>query len=180
MSVALIANRYARAFVDAVGQKDSSEIQEFYAFCDLVDKNPQLGLVLANVTVATEHKLALVKALAKRLKMADRVTRFLAVLIHNGRIDLLNAVGVSVAKRLDEISGVQPLELTVAAPPSKARMTAFTKKFEERLGVKIRVSVTTDPSLMAGAVAKVGSTVFDGSLRGRLQRLGKELVKENA
>ncbi len=180
MSAALVAQRYAKAFVDAVGTADAPDTQAFFGFCDLVDGQAQLQRLFANVTIAADKKVAVIEQLSKRLSLPDRATRFLNVLAVNGRIGLLTDVRTAVQKRLDEKSGIQQVDLIVAVEPPKTKMSAFEKKFEKRLGTKIRVTMNTDDSLLAGAIAKVGSTVYDGSLRGRLQRIRKELMKENA
>ncbi|MCB1044325.1 MAG: ATP synthase F1 subunit delta [Acidobacteria bacterium] len=180
MSATVIASRYAKAFITSAGKDAAKNADALAVFCDMVSQNQELVRLFSNVTIPAPKKAAVIRELAKKIKTPAKAVRFLEVLAENERLNLLSDVKHAVFKQLDAMAGVQRVSLVVASAPTKAKLASFEKAFKQRLGMDIRLDVTEDPALLAGGIALVGSTVYDGSLRGRLQRLRKDLVKENA
>lgn len=180
MSAARVAVRYARAFIEALREKDAlADAQSFLSFCELVEKNAELSGLFGNVTVNSSQKSAVAKALAEKLGLSTLVTNFLLVLADAGRLAILKDVGQAVADKLDELNNVQTVSLTTSVALGEEELSPFRESMKQKLGSDIRVTTMVDPSIIGGALARVGSVVYDGSVRAQLNRLRAELVKEN-
>lgn len=180
MSANRVAARYARALVEALAEKNAlAETASFLEFCDMARDNAELRTLFANVTVGNADKAKVVNALAERLSLSDYVKRFLNILAQNGRLGILSNVKTAVSSALDKQSNIQSVHLTTATAPTDAQLTSFAESLGKRLGSQVRVDSSIDPDILGGAIAGVGSTVFDGSVRGQLQRLRRDLVKES-
>lgn len=180
MSANQVAVRYAKAFIGALREKNAlGEASSFLDFCKLAADNQELASLFANVTVSAAHKAAVVVALAEKLGLSKLVASFLRVLANAGRLNILSYVGDAVAAQLDNINNVQSVELTTASAPSDAEVNQFAESMKKLLGSDVRVTSKVEPSILGGAVARVGSVVYDGSVRAQLDRLHAELVKEN-
>jgi len=180
MSASRVAARYARAYVDLLAErKKLDEAREFIAFCELVAGHHELAALFANVTVSVKNKRAVTTALAGRLQLPEFTKRLLETLADNGRIGLLDDMKTAVTARLNEINNVTTVRLTAASEPDPARMAEFEKSIKRLTGGEIIVETAVDPSILGGAVARVGSVIYDGSVSGRLEKIRKELVKES-
>ena len=179
MSADRVAVRYAKAFVEALGEGNAlAQVEDFNKFCAMVAANAQLSGLFANVTVSAADKKAVVTALAAEASLPDLVKRFLTVVADNGRLGILAQIRAAVAHRLDQVRDVRAVTLTTATPPSEREVVLFNQSMEKLLGGGVRVRSQVDVALLGGAIAQVGSFVYDGSVRGQLNRLRAELVKE--
>ena len=180
MSAARVAARYARALIETLGQENAlDDVAAFVAFCDMAAGHRELSALFANVTVSAQDKADVTGALAKKMALPETVSRFVSVLALNGRMGILDDVKKAVVRALDERRNVRNVMLTTAVSPSEDELGSFRKGMEQALGHKVRLDSREDPSIMGGAIARVGSVVYDGSVRGQLSRLRKELMKEN-
>lgn len=180
MSANRVAVRYAKAFVEYLDEKNKlEEAQSFEAFCDLVAENAELRAVLDGVTFSVKQKMDVAKAVAEKAGMPESVIRFLNVLADSRRLSVLPELKQAVSRLVDEKRNVQTVVLTTAAEVPESDVQVFSESMGKMLGSQVRVANKIDPSILGGAVAQVGSVVYDGSVRGHLERLRKELVKEN-
>lgn len=180
MSANRVAVRYAKAFVEALREKNAlGEASSFLDFCKLAAGNKELAGLFGNVTVSAADKAAVVGGLAEKLGLSKLVASFLRVLANAGRLNILSSVGDAVSAQLDAINNVQSVELTTAAPASDEEVNQFAESMKKLLGSDVRVTTKVEASILGGAVARVGSVVYDGSVRTQLNRLHAELVKEN-
>lgn len=175
-----MAIRYARALVELLNEKNAlGEVQAFLDFCDMAIADPQLGPLFANVTVSAGDKAGVAAGLAKNLALPETIARFLHTLAVNGRMGILPELKEAVAQRLDDCNNIRSVKLTCAVAPSDTEVAALKKAMRGLLGGDVRIETLEDPSVLGGAIAQVGSIVYDGSVKGRLNRLRQELVKEN-
>lgn len=180
MKSSAVAARYAKAFVEALREQDKlDDYKVFLQFCDLVAKHAELSAFLSNVVISPQNKVKVLGELGKTLKLPALVINFLRVLADNRRIHILPSLKEAVRSRVDEVLNIKEVHLTCAAEPSVAEIKAFEESMAKVLGCQIRVKTATDRDIIGGAVARVGSYVFDGSVRGQLGRLRTALVKEN-
>ncbi len=180
MSAERVAVRYAKAFVAVLQERNAlAEARPFLDFCALVASNHELARLLSNASLSAGQKGAVVAALAERLGHSELVRKFLQVLAQARRLNLLTAVGHAVAIKLDELDNVRNVDLTTAVALSQTELDDFCKNMKHKLGSDVRVTTQVDASILGGAVARVGSVVYDGSVRAQLNRLRAELVKEN-
>jgi F-type H+-transporting ATPase subunit delta len=180
MKSSAVAARYAKAFVNALQEQNKLDDHKvFLQFCDLVAKQPELDAFLSNVVISPKDKVKVLTEVSKHLKLPTLVTNFLRVLADKRRIHLLPSMKEAVRLRVDEILNIKEVHLTCAAEPSVAEIKAFEESMAKVLGCQVRVKTATDRNIIGGAVARVGSYVFDGSVSGQLGRLRTALVKEN-
>jgi F-type H+-transporting ATPase subunit delta len=81
-----------------------------------------------------------------------------------------------LAQVVDERAGVVNAQVTSARPLAEGIEALLSERLAQMTGKKIRLSFETDESLLGGIVTRIGSTVYDGSVRNQLRRLGEELA----
>ena len=176
---ARVARRYARAFIELLQERKAlAQAGPFIEFCDLVAGNEELRRLCANVTVAAEAKVKVMAALTKKVGLPELAASFVQVIAQNNRLEALSQVKDAVATQMDRVANIQAVALTTAVPQVDAQLSAFSESMKKVLGTDIRVSTRIDPRIIGGAIAQVGSLVYDGSVRAQLTRLRAELVKE--
>ena len=179
--MASVTNRYARALADVVMDQraDPRGIEEeLRALADLVIAAPELQIVWKNPAVERNEKLAVLDAIVTRSGVSRILRNFVAVLIDHRRISLLPAIARQVEVELNERLGLALAEVTTARPLQDQQKRALETRVSAVTGKKIRARYATDAALLGGAVVKVGSTVYDGSVRGQLERMKAELSEQ--
>jgi F-type H+-transporting ATPase subunit delta len=177
-----VSMRYARALADAVldpksGLEPGKAWQELRSVSELVSENAELRNVLTSPAVSTARKRAVIGRFASTLAVSRLVRNFLFVLIDRRRIALLPEVVDAFESEVDARLGVVRAQVTTAAPldePQRAEMQAALGRLA---GKQVRASFDVDPALIGGAVARIGSTIYDGSVRGHLDTLRSRLVQ---
>ena len=180
MSAARVATRYAKALIGYLAEENAlDQVDQFLDFCDQVTGNDGLVRVFGNVTVNAKAKAAIARDIAEKIGLPEAITRFIEIMAENHRLSILAAVREAVLRQMDERRNIRHLQLTVAVEPDSGDIEKLRKNMTVALGSDIRVATRVDPTILGGAVARVGSVVYDGSVRGHLEKLHKELVKEN-
>ena len=178
MSIQTVARRYASALADVViERREEREVQkeiEFWA--SMIDSNPQLREVFANPTVAYDHKRTVLEELISRTRVRETTASFLRVLLRNQRLAQLPEVGARFSHVLDERAGVVAAEITTARPIPEDLKKALHDSLTSATGRTVRMTFATDETIIGGLVARIGSTVFDGSVENNLERLADGLV----
>lgn len=175
-----LAQRYARALADvAVEQKMSEEIRkELAGFVELTQASADLRNMLASPAVAREKKHAVIDALAKRLKCSTALRNFLFVLVDNRRTGMLAQIQEAFEAQLLERLGVTRAQITTARELAATEKAELSKALERLTGKRIEAEYKQDPKLIGGAVVRIASTVYDGSVREQLNRLRTSLAQE--
>jgi F-type H+-transporting ATPase subunit delta len=175
-----LAHRYARALVDvAVGQKRPEETrQELAGFVELARASADLRNLLASPAVPREKKHAVIDAITKRAGIGKAVRNFLFVLVDNRRTGMLPQIVEAFEAQLLERLGVARAQVTTARELGGAEKAELTKALERLTGKRVQAEYTQDPGLIGGAVVRIGSTVYDGSVREQLNRLRAGLAQE--
>lgn len=173
------ATRYARALLD-VAVKEQANLegieQELAAFADLFKQYPLLEKVLLNPAVPVPRKRAAVAELVARAKPSPIVGKLLALLADRDRLVLLPDLIASYRDRLLDYRRVVRAEVTTAAPLPADRATALEASLARITGRTVMLETRIDPSIIGGVVARVGSTVYDGSVTRQLARMKEKLV----
>src|SRR5690348_10722614 len=183
MTHSAVAARYANALADVVTQGSSplrpqDAVAELRSFEGIVVGSAELQNALITPAVAGSRKKAVVGRLADLLKLS-RVTRnFLFVLIDHRRIASLGDIATIFEEVLDARLGFARAEVTSASELNEADRRALNLQLERVIGKRIRMRFAIDPALIGGAVARIGSTVYDGSVRGQLATLERRLSAE--
>lgn len=180
MTVSAVAKRYAEALADVVTGAGSSvkpeqALGELAAFQDALHSSQELYHALVSPAVPASRKRAAVNRIADVLG-ASRVTRnFLFVLIDHRRIPAFPEIFQSFELVLDERLGFARAEVSSARELDDNQRLALNGTLERLTGKRIRMRFSVDESLIGGVVARIGSTIYDGSVRGQLTTLGRRL-----
>jgi F-type H+-transporting ATPase subunit delta len=178
LSVQTVARRYATALADVVmARGEAQEVQrELTAWETMMQSNEQLLEVFRNPTIPYEQKRKVLNALIARASVRPTTANFLQVLLQNQRLADLNEVNKRFAQILDERSGVVSAEVTTARPVPQASQDALRTKLTLLTGKNVRLSFTTDEELIGGIVTRIGSTIYDGSVRNQLQQVKERMT----
>jgi F-type H+-transporting ATPase subunit delta len=176
-----IARRYAGALFDVVqrtGQIDRAG-RELAEFSQAVSAHPDLKKAFDTPAVPAKKKRAIVEAvLAAAPGISPEVSRLLVMLAEQDRLMLLDEVNEAYAARLRAVQRVVPAEIVTATPLPDGRRAALAKALGSAMGLDVDMTERVDPALIGGVVARVGGTVFDGSVARQLERLRQKLLAE--
>jgi F-type H+-transporting ATPase subunit delta len=172
--MATVINTYARAFADVVFDsrldpaKTLKEAQELSA---LVAASKQLREVWAAPSIPAEQKRAVLDAIVKREGVSRTVRNFVAVLMDHRRIGFLAAIVKEFELELDARMGFVEAQIASAHELGENERAALESQVQAMMGKKVRAHYSRDASLLGGAVVRVGSTIYDGSVEGQLERI---------
>jgi len=184
MTLSAVAKRYAEALADVVTASASplppqEGLTELRAFEEAVRSSPELYQALVSPAVPIGRKRAVVGRIAELLR-SSRITRnFLLVLIDHRRIPEFSQIVQTFELVLEQRLGFARAEISTAVELDGTQRSTLNRKLEVLIGKRIRMRFTVDQSLIGGVVARIGSTVYDGSLRGQLSSLGRRLTAED-
>jgi F-type H+-transporting ATPase subunit delta len=176
--MAAVAGRYARAFADVVAEHKISPdkaVQELSEIAALFAESAELRNVLLNPAVEHTQKLALLDAIVKRLGATKLLRNFVAVLIDHKRILQFGEITEQVKQELERRAGIAEARVSSFRTLSEAEKKSLEKQLTTVTGKTMRATYSNDPGLLGGAVVRIGSTIYDGSVRGRLQRIKEEI-----
>ena len=178
MSLQTIARRYATALADvAIERHEEREVQkELAQWAAMIEGHPQLKEVFANPTVAYDQKRTVLDELISRTRVRETTASFLRVLLKNQRLSQLREVVARFSQVLDERGGVVAADVTTARPIPEELKNSLHETLAAATGRKVRLSFTTDEALIGGLVARIGSTIYDGSVQSHLERLSEGLA----
>jgi F-type H+-transporting ATPase subunit delta len=183
MTASAVATRYAEALADVVTASGSAlpprdALSQLSAFHQALASSPELFHVLTSPAVLASRKKAAVGRIADLLGMAKICRNFLFVLIDHRRIPALGEILQTFELVLDERLGFARAEVSSARELTEAQRSTLNQTLERLAGKRIRMRFAVDPSLIGGVVARIGSTVYDGSVRGQLSALERRLSAE--
>jgi F-type H+-transporting ATPase subunit delta len=173
MSVQAVARRYASALADVILTRgEAREVQnELVIWQQMLDSQDNLRTAFANPTVALDQKQAVLNRLIELSKPRPTTANFLKVLVQNQRITELPEINNKLADILDERAGTVGATVTTARPIPAEVHEQLRGTLASLTGKKVRIDFITDPNLIGGVVTRVGSTVYDGSVRNQLQQI---------
>ena len=178
MSLQTVARRYATALADvAIERREERQIQnELDQWAAMIESSPQLKEVFANPTIVHDHKRKVLEDLIARTRVKDTTASFLRVLLKNQRLAQLRDIAARYGQVLDERSGMLAGSVTTARPITEELKKTLHETLSAATGRTVRLSFDTDEKIIGGMVARIGSTVFDGSVESHLERLAEGLV----
>ena len=178
MSVQTVARRYATALADVVmARGEAQEVQrELAAWDTMMQSNEQLLEVFRNPTIPYDQKRKVLDALIARTRASQTTANFLQVLLQNQRLAELSEVNKRFAQVLDERSGVVSAHVTTARPIEESVQDALRTKLAAITGKNVRLTFTTDEELIGGITTRIGSTIYDGSVRNQLQQVKERMT----
>jgi F-type H+-transporting ATPase subunit delta len=178
MSVQTMARRYASALGDVVLERgEAAEVQaELVQWEEMIQSTPNLLEVLRNPTIALDQKRTVLNKLIERAKPRQTTANFLKVLLQNHRLTDLGEINCKFAETLDERAGMVLATVTTARTVPESSQQQLHAKLTGLTGKKVRVDFATDPDLLGGIVTRIGSTVYDGSVRNQLQMIKEKMA----
>jgi F-type H+-transporting ATPase subunit delta len=180
MSLRTSAARYARALFDvASAEADIDQVaRDLEAVQATIGEHDELRQVLVSPSVPEAARRNVAVAVADRLAASAPVQKLLAMLAERRRLDLLPDLIAAYRERLQAHRQVVEASVTTAAPLSADAEAALGAALSDATGRRVDLRITVDPTLLGGLVARVGSTVYDGSVRTQLRRMRERLVAE--
>ena len=175
----VFAPRYAHAFAQVVVAKNldvAAAQQQMKDFAGTLAGSQELHEVMLNPSISEEQKLRLLDAIAGRIGMFREVRNFIAVIMDHHRLSSLNEIIAEYDLVADEGSGIAEAEITSARPLSEDDKAQLEAEVAKLAGGRVRASYKEDAALLGGAVVRIGSTVYDGSVKAQLQQLKERLV----
>ncbi|MGO9085662.1 MAG: ATP synthase F1 subunit delta [Candidatus Sulfotelmatobacter sp.] len=172
--MASVASTYARAFADVVLDRHldaSRAIGGLRRISGLLAESMDLRRVWENPAVPAEQKRRLLDAIVQREGVEKPVRNLVAVLIDHQRVQFLARIVEQLEKELDARMGFAEAHITSARELGDAEKRALEAQIEKVTGKKLRAHFGLDPSLLGGAVVRVGSTIYDGSVKGQLEKI---------
>ena len=180
--MASVVGTYARAFADVVMTKSNlldpaRMLQELHGIEALLKESDPLRRVLENPSIPGGRKRAVLDAITRRLGTTRQVRNFVAVIIDNRRLPLFSEILKQVEEELDDRQGFAEAQVSSARQLSDPEKQMLEVEIAKMTGKKVRARYAQDASLLGGAVVQVGSTIYDGSVKGQLERIREQLVE---
>ena len=175
----LFAHRYASAFANvaaSAGLDIAAAQHGMKDFADTLNGSHELREILTDPSVPADQKLNVIDALAERFGVIREVRNFIAVIMDHGRLGELNEIIAEYDRVADAKGGLCEAEVTSAHDLNPQDRQALEARVAELAGSRVRVAYKLDPSLLGGAIVRIGSTVYDGSVRSQLEQLKHTLV----
>lgn len=171
--------RYAQAFADVVtdAKLDTAAIdRQLSDFLATWESSAELRTFFVNPAIPAWQKIEILDKLNGRLGMEKVLRNLIAVLIQNDRIGQVVEVAAAYRSILREQLGIRPAEIVTARELSAGERSALAAEVAKLAGTKIDANFKLDKDILGGTVVRIGSTVYDGSVRGRLDRLKEALT----
>ena len=177
MSSQSVSRRYAVALADVVsGSGQEHTIQdELVSWEQMISSNSELRDAFANPTIPYEQKRSVLNELITRTKINPITANFLQILLRNQRLTALAEINSRLALVLDDRAGAVAARVTTASPVNEETKRILSEKLSRFTGKTVRLSFDVDDSLIGGIVTRLGSTVYDGSIRTQLDQMEKVL-----
>jgi F-type H+-transporting ATPase subunit delta len=176
--MASVAGTYARAFADVVltERLDAQRsVAELRAISALLAQSSELRRVWENPAIPADQKRRVLDGVAERDGTSKHVRNLVAVLIDHRRVRFLDPIIAQLEKELDSRLGFAEAQITSARELGDGEKREFEAQVARLTGKKVRAHYGRDASLLGGAVVRVGSTIYDGSVRGQLERIREEI-----
>lgn len=168
-----IAERYATALYELAEETRALDAvaDDLRALQDLFRESADLAKFVRSPLIGRDEKVRAMAAILERAGASDLVRRFIGVVAANGRLFalpvMIRAFLAELARRRGEVTA----EVISARPMSEAQQAALADALKGVVGGKVAVEASVDPSLLGGLVVRVGSKMFDSSVRSKLQRM---------
>jgi F-type H+-transporting ATPase subunit delta len=177
--MSIFAARYARALADVVLEaklNPAEVLQQLEDFAATFAGSKELREVLLNPSLPTAKRVAILDAVNRRIGCGPNVRNFLAVLISRERLAALGEIVEEYRLEMNRRLEISDAEVLTARPLQEQERAKLEREVAELAGTRVNATFLEDKSLIGGAIVRIGSTIYDGSVRGRLERLRERLV----
>ncbi|HXG88425.1 MAG TPA: ATP synthase F1 subunit delta [Vicinamibacterales bacterium] len=181
MSVRTSATRYAKALLDvALQESDATQIErDLTSIVTAMEQTADLRRALTSHGVPVTVRANVIRAIAEKVGAASPLVKLLNMLAEKGRLELLPVLLDVYRERLLAHGNTVRAQVTSATPLTPDNTRGLEQSLAKLTGKHVQIETSVDPSLIGGVVAKIGSTVYDGSVRTQLEKVREQLI-ENA
>lgn len=181
MSLRTSATRYAKALFEvALAESDPARVEtDLATIVGAMSEYVELRHALLNPSVPQTARMNVVRALAAQAGLQPPVAKLLAMLASRGRLELLPDLLEVYRERLRAHKNIVRATVSAATALAQEKVQALERSLSSLTGKRVELDLVVDPSLIGGVVAKIGSTVYDGSIRTQLQKLKQQLVENS-
>lgn len=178
MSVETVARRYATALADVVTKTgETTSVQnELQVWEQLISGNENLQTALGNPAISQTDKEKVLNNLIEKTKPTKTTANFLRVLLRNNRLTEIREINEKLTSVLEERSGAVSANITSARQLSETEKSELQNNLSKLTGRSVSINFDTDESLIGGVVTRIGSTVYDGSIRTQLEELKHQMI----
>jgi F-type H+-transporting ATPase subunit delta len=182
--MAVVDLRYARALAAVISDQKLDLVAsqgQLNNFANLLEESAELREVLQNPSIPEAQKLKVLDGLAPRLGLSRPIRNFIALITHHERLHELRDMITAYSSLADENSGIAEVEITTARPLDNENRRLLEQQVAKLAGEpKVQATYHEDPSLLGGAIVRLGSTVYDGSVRAQLEQMRQRLATASA
>lgn len=175
------ASRYARALADVIESDKLNSAQAFQQLDDFAvtfERSKDLREILLNPGLPARKRVAILDAVNRRVGAGPKVRNFLAVLIEHERLASLAEIVEQFRLEMNRRLRISEAQVITSRRLDAQERSALENQVAALSGNQVRATFREDPSLIGGVIVRIGSTVYDGSVRGRLERLKDTLVAD--
>jgi F-type H+-transporting ATPase subunit delta len=174
-----IARRYAKGLLEAVGEMapgtEKAVSAELDALVETIESHDDLRLMVANPAIPSTKKTAVFHQILAITGGSIVVRNFLGVLADKQRLDQLQLIASVYSALVDARLGIVTAEITTSAPLNPGQVAQLEQSLRDATGGEVQITRHTDPSLIGGVVTRIGDVVYDGSVKGHLERIRQRL-----
>jgi F-type H+-transporting ATPase subunit delta len=175
----MISNRYARALADVIIARGETNAvsDELHQYAAMIAGHNELREMFANPVIPMDRKQAVLNALVERKPLRETSINFLRLLLANQRLHQLDRVLKSLERELNSRAGILAADVTTARPVSDMQRDQLQNRLAGMTGQEVRLKFDVDPEIIGGVVTRLGSVVYDGSIKSQLERMKEELAR---
>jgi F-type H+-transporting ATPase subunit delta len=175
----VLARRYSKAFFESQPsiEKSVKTFDDLETLASLFEESHAVRVFLLSPSFIPEEKIAFINQISEQNGWRDETKRFARLLIEKNRIRYIKEVVQALGQLIDQAQGRKRVKILTATPFNEEQTNRIRQRMREITGQEVEVSVDVDSSLIGGMLVQIGSRVFDGSVRGRLEALTDRLVK---
>lgn len=175
-----LAERYAGALVDvALANHQADQVkQELAAFAALLREAPDLSAFLANPSIARAAKHGAIQQIVAEMGASRTLRNYLFVIVDHRHAGMLIEIEEAFSRLLDARQGIVQAAVTSATELTAQERAELAEALAKMTGEKVQAQYATDAALIGGAVVRIGSTIYDGSIRTQLERMRARMISE--
>jgi len=179
MSLA-VANQYAKALMESVAQPASglaaeAALGQLDQFAAALQESHELRTVLLSPAVAPAQKQKIIGRIGGAMELHGLVRNFIVVVTRHRRLDILNEIRLRFQALLDESASLVRAQVATAQPLSDGQKTNLEQTLARLTGKSVRCGYEVEAALLGGVSVRIGSTMYDGSVRGQFEGLRRRL-----
>ena len=178
IGVETVARRYGAALADVVLKTGETEIvkTELAQWASMIEANPELYDAVSNPSIAHSQKEKVLESLIERTRPSRTTANFIRVLLQNNRLTAVSAISERFALELEERRDIVSAEIISARQLAANEQSELKSQLEKVTGKSVNMEFRIDENLIGGVVTRIGSTVYDGSIRTKLNTLKEQLA----